>query len=68
MARVAKAMDKADRIMERAQAERGPIAEPAEAARAMADIAAMKRDDAIEERLAALKASAQAKPKARKRA
>jgi len=68
VARVAKAMDKADRIMERAQAERGPIAEPAEAARAMADIAAMKRDDAIEERLAALKASAQAKPKARKRA
>jgi phage shock protein A len=66
--RVAKAMDKADRIMERAKAERGPIAEPAEAARAMADIAAMKRDDAIEERLAALKASADAKRKARKRA
>ena len=66
--RVATAMDKADRIFERAMAERSPVAEPAEAARAMADIAAMKRDDAIEERLAALKASAAAKLKPRKRA
>ena len=67
-ARVATAMDKADRIFERAMSERSPIAEPAEAARAMADIAAMKRDDAIEEQLAALKASAAAKSKPRKRA
>ena len=67
-ARVATAMDKADRIFERAMAERSPVAEPAESARAMADIAAMKRDDAIEEKLAALKASAAAKPKPRKRA
>jgi phage shock protein A len=67
-ARVATAMDKADRIFERAMSERSAVSEPAEAARAMADIAAMKRDDAIEERLAALKASAQAKPKPRKRA
>jgi phage shock protein A len=67
-ARVATAMNKADRIFERAMSERSAISEPAEAARAMADIAAMKRDDAIEERLAALKASAQAKPKPRKRA
>ena len=63
--RVAKAMDKADRIFERAMSERSAVAEPAEAARAMADIAAMKRDDAIEERLAVLKASAAAKPKGR---
>jgi phage shock protein A len=66
--RVAKAIDKADRMFERAMSERSPIAEPAESARAMADIAAMRKDDAIEERLAALKASAQAKPKPRKRA
>jgi phage shock protein A len=66
--RVATAMDKADRIFERAMSERSPVVEPAEATRAMADIAAMKRDDAIEERLAALKASAAAKPKPRKRA
>ena len=66
--RVAQAIDKADRMFERAMSERSAVAEPAEAARAMADIAAMKRDDAIEERLAALKASAAAKPKPRKRA
>jgi hypothetical protein len=58
-------MDKADRIFERAMSERSAVAEPAEAARAMADIAAMKRDDAIEERLAVLKASAAAKSKGR---
>jgi len=67
-ARVANAIGKADRMFERAMSERSAIAEPAEAARAMADIAAMKRDDAIEERLAALKAGAQATPKTRKRA
>jgi phage shock protein A len=66
--RVAKTIDKADRMFERAMAERSPVVEPADSARAVADIAAMKRDDAIEERLAALKASAPAKPKPRKRA
>ena len=66
--RVATAMDKADRIFERAMSERNSIVEPAEAARAMADIAAMRKDDAIEERLAALKASAATKPMPRKRA
>ena len=70
--RVAKAIDKADRMFERAMAERGLVAEPAESARAMDDIAAMRRNDAIEERLAALKAAANGKQtaaaKSRKRA
>jgi phage shock protein A len=64
--RVAKAMDRADRMFDRAMAERSPVADPAETAVKMADIAALKRADAVDERLAALKAKAA--PAKRKRA
>jgi hypothetical protein len=47
-------------------AERSPVADPAETAVKMADIAALKRADAVDERLAALKAKAA--PAKRKRA
>jgi len=67
-ARVAKAMDRADRMFDRALAERSPVADPAETAIKMADIAALKRADAVDERLAALKAKAEAAKPKRKRA
>ena len=67
-ARVAKAMDRADRMFDRALAERSPVADPAETAVKMADIAALKRADAVDERLAALKAKAEAAKPKRKRA
>ena len=68
--RVARALDQADRLFDKALGEKGPAGDPLETALKMADIEAMKRDDAIEERLAALraKAAAPAKGKSRKRA
>lgn len=64
--RVAKAIDRADQMFDRAMAERSPAADPAETAVKMADIEQMKRADAVDERLAALKAKAA--PAKRKRA
>lgn len=63
-------MDRADRLLDKALGEKGPVSDPLETALKMADIEAMKRDDAIEERLAALraKAAAPANGKAKKRA
>lgn len=68
--RVARAMDRADRLFDKALAEKGPAGDPLEVALKMADIEAMKRDDAIEERLAAMRARADAPAagKAKKRA
>ena len=64
--RVAKAIDRADQMFDRAMAERSPAADPAETAVKMADIEQMKRADAVDERLAALKAMTT--PAKRKRA
>jgi phage shock protein A len=65
--RAAEAVDRADRMFERVMTERNPAAETGEAVKPIADIVAMRRDDEIEARLAALKSSAKAeKAKARK--
>ncbi|HEX6742351.1 MAG TPA: hypothetical protein VF079_11230 [Sphingomicrobium sp.] len=66
--RVAKAMDRADQMFDRAMAERSPAADPAATAVKMADIQAMKRADAVDQRLAAMKAKAAPAKPARKRA
>lgn len=58
-AKVTKAMGRADEMLDRALAERGAAAgEPVDVALKLADIEAMRRDDAIEDRLAAMKSKA----------